>query len=90
MTRRTENYPFQRDEENPLVEKLGWTSNSELSHRVLEQIQNDHPELMEELADHARNHTNHTQVSWVTQTHQPEKYEGANLDPESTAGKIFT
>ena len=88
MTRRTEEHTA-REENEDLVEKLDWKSNSELSHRVLENIQSDHPELFDELVRQTENHSKHTQLSWVTQNPKIENEDTHRMNPDSTAGKIF-
>ena len=88
MTKKTEEYPAQRDEADP-VEKLRWDSDSALSHKVLNKIDTDHPELFDEMIRHVEAHSKHTQVSWVTQNPEKESEHGHQLDPDSTAGKIF-
>ena len=89
MTSKPEEYGLPEEEDHPFVEKLDWKSNSELSHKVLEQIQGDHSELFDEMAKQTETPSKHTQVSWVTQDPEKESEHGHQLDPDSTAGKIF-
>ena len=76
------------EEEDP-VKKLGWESDSKLSYKVLDKIYKDHSELFEEMIEQAETPSKHTQVSWVTQDPKKESEHGHQLDPDSTAGKIF-
>ena len=89
MARNTEEFTYREDEEHPLVQKLDWKSNSELSHKVLDQIQGDHPELFDQMIKQVENPTDHPRVSWIAQNAERGDAHDSRLDPESTAGKIF-
>ena len=89
MARNTEEFTYREEEEHPLVQKLDWKSSSELSHKVLDQIQGDHPELFDQMIKQVEEPSSHPKVSWIAQNAERVDGHDSRLDPESTAGKIF-
>ena len=89
MSRKTEEYPAQVDEAEHPIYTLKWSSQSELSHRVIDRIQTDHPELFDKMIKQAESPASHPRVSWVTQNSEQENEYNYRLDAESDAGKIF-
>ncbi len=99
MTQKTEEYRRRRQDEDAgedLQEQAGWKTRDPVAHRFLENLENSSPGLADELRNAARGNLDHRGASWNTQEHNALRYTEEDesrytydLDPSSSAGKIF-